>query len=57
MLNKRSEFGRLSQLKNKTIAVFEFMVETKGFVGLALTPLIKLKIAKAAGELAQELKP
>lgn len=33
------------------------MVKTKGFVGLALTPLIKLKIAKATGELAQELKP
>ncbi|MDB4286151.1 SRPBCC family protein [bacterium] len=40
----------------KTRVILEFSMEPNGLAGLILTPLIKMKLGKAAAEIAQELK-
>ena len=41
---------------NKTTAIIAFKLETKGFLGLLMTPLIKKGLGKATLEIAEELK-
>jgi hypothetical protein len=41
---------------NKTKVILEFELETNGFKGLMLSPIIKLKLGKSAMEIAEELK-
>lgn len=41
---------------NQTTVVIEFEMEVKNLLGYLLSPLVKLKIGKAAEEIAEELK-
>ncbi|MFT6442275.1 MAG: hypothetical protein ACJASM_001819 [Salibacteraceae bacterium] len=41
---------------NKTKVIIEFKLETNGFIGLMLSPLIKLKLGKSTIEIEEELK-
>lgn len=45
-----------STTPNKTTVVLEFNMETKGFVGFLMSPLIKLGIGKSATEIGEDLK-
>jgi hypothetical protein len=41
---------------NKTTVILEFNMETKGFMGFLMSPLIKIGIGKSAIEIAEDLK-
>tara|TARA_R110000744_G_scaffold320650_2_gene426811 strand:- start:996 stop:1538 length:543 start_codon:yes stop_codon:yes gene_type:complete len=41
---------------DKTIVVLEFNMETKGFLGFLMTPMIKMGMGKSAAEIAGDLK-
>jgi hypothetical protein len=41
---------------NQTMVVLEFNMESKNIIGYLLSPIIKLKLGKSAGEIAEELK-
>lgn len=41
---------------NKTTVVLEFNMETKGFLGFLMTPMIKMGMGKSATEIAEDLK-
>ncbi|GJM32844.1 MAG: hypothetical protein DHS20C18_18450 [Saprospiraceae bacterium] len=45
-----------SDTANKTTVVLAFNMETKGFLGFLMTPIIKKGMGKSATEIAEDLK-